>query len=177
MGARIMRPALVPAFLIGCCLSATPPPKTHVQGRQLMVTASATQGDAGPMQRVALTLDIDLQPNMHVYAPGVEGYIPIEWQIAASALVTPHQVNMPKPEVLYLKAIDEKVPVFKDHLQLTREITFGSEDVIKKALDASGNFTIPGTLKYQACDDRLCYIPQTLQLKWTFHYEAAGRQK
>jgi hypothetical protein len=36
---------------------------------------------------------------------------------------------------------------------------------------------VEGTLRYQACDDRLCYIPQELPLKWMFQYENFDRQR
>jgi hypothetical protein len=29
-----------------------------------------------------------------------------------------------------------------------------------------GQFSVDGSLRYQACDDRVCYIPQTLHLQW-----------
>ena len=44
-------------------------------------------------------------------------------------------------------------------------------------LNAEGKFVVEGTLRYQACDDRLCYIPQPLALKWTFQYEGFDRQR
>jgi len=151
--------------------------KTAVEGKQLRLTASASNSLVRPLERVALVLEIELKPNMHVYAPGVEGYIPIEWKMKDSSVETPHEVKMPQPEILYLKAIDEKVPVFKEHFRIERDITLGADDQLKAALDSSGKFTVEGTLKYQACDDRLCYIPQELPLKWTFQYEGFDRQR
>jgi hypothetical protein len=69
------------------------------------------------------------------------------------------------------------VPVFAGKLRLTREITLGPDAKLKPALNASGQLTVEGTLRYQACDDRMCYIPQTLPVKWTFQYEAFDRQR
>jgi len=129
------------------------------------------------LQRVALVLDIELKPGMHVYAPGVDGYIPIDWKIQASPVATPHDVSLPKSEILYLKAIEEKVPVYKGNFRIARDITLGPDDVLRAALDSAGNFAVEGTLRYQACDDRICYIPQELPLKWKFHYEGFDRQR
>jgi Disulphide bond corrector protein DsbC len=112
---------------------------------------------------VALTLDLELQPNMHVYAPGVENYIPIDWKMENSDAAQVHAAVFPRAEKLYLKAIDETVPAYRGHFRLIRDITVG---------DGSGHFTVDGSLRYQACDDRVCYIPQTLRLKWTFEYQA-----
>ena len=47
----------------------------EIKGKLLTATIGASNATVEPGQRVALTLDIDLQPNMHVYAPGVEGHL------------------------------------------------------------------------------------------------------
>ena len=31
-----------------------------------------------------------------------------------------------------------------------------------------GPATIAGVFRYQACDDRMCYVPRSVPLKWTF---------
>jgi AhpC/TSA family protein/cytochrome c biogenesis DsbD-like protein len=151
--------------------------KSEVAGKQLSLVASASNFAIHPQQRVALVLDVEMKPGTHVYAPGVEGYIPIEWSMKESAVASPHEVSSPKPEILYLAAIDEKVPVLQQHFQLKRDITLSADDKLKAGIDASGNFTVEGALRYQACDDRICYVPQVLPLKWTFHYEGFDRER
>jgi len=151
--------------------------KTEVQGKQLSAVASSSNSIVATGQRIALVLDLTLNPGMHVYAPGVDGYIPIDWSMKDSDVWTTHEVAYPKPEILFLPAIEEKVPVYKDQVRLTRDITIGPDAKIKPALDGEGKFVVEGTLRYQACDDRLCYIPQTLTLKWTFQYEGFDRQR
>jgi hypothetical protein len=151
--------------------------KTEVQGRQLTLTASASNSIVAPGQKVALALNIDLKPNMHVYAPGVEGYIAIEWKIKDSDAAAAEGVKFPPSEKLYLKAIDETVPVFRGQFRLTRDVVIGEEAKLKPMVDSAGKFTLEGTLRYQACDDRLCYIPQELPLKWAFQYDALDRER
>jgi peroxiredoxin len=53
--------------------------------KHLRLTTSASTPVARPGHRIALSLEIDLKPKMHVYAPGVQGYIPIEWKLEAGA--------------------------------------------------------------------------------------------
>jgi len=136
-------------------------PPREVEGKQLSANLGASNASAAPGQRITLTLDIDLQPNMHVYAPGVEGYIPIDWKMEDSATAQVHAPTFPRPEKLYLKAIAETVPAYRNHFRLTRDIT------INPAAGVAGHIAVSGSLRYQACDDRLCYIPQTLRLEWT----------
>lgn len=154
----------------------TPPqPGTPVEGKQLTAMVGASNSAVAPGQRVALTLDIDLQPNMHVYAPGVENYIPIDWKMEDSDTAEIHAPAFPRAEKLYLKAIGETVPAYRNHFRLTRDITIPPENKLKPAVDGSGHFVVDGSLRYQACDDRVCYIPQSLHMKWTFEYEASDK--
>jgi hypothetical protein len=149
---------------------APPEPPREVEGKQLTASIDASNATVAPGERVALTMDIDLQPGMHVYAPGVEGYIPIDWKMEDSAAVEQHAPAFPRSEKLYLKAIDETVPAFRNHFRVTRDITIAPADKLQTAIDGSNQFSVDGSLRYQACDDRVCYIPQQLKLHWTFQY-------
>jgi len=151
--------------------------KSEVAGRQLRLTATASNSIVAAGQRVALTLEIELNPGMHVYAPGVEGYIPIDWKMKQQDVATALDANYPASEKLHLQAIDETVPVYRDHLRLTRDLTIGQDAKVRPLLDGSGRFVVEGTLRYQACDDRVCYIPQELPIQWTFEYEGFDRQR
>ncbi len=151
--------------------------RKEVVGKQLTAVTSASNSMVRTGQRIALVIDIDLKPKMHVYAPGVEGYIPIDWKLADSDAAKVHPVKYPPSEKLHLPAINETVPVYREHVRFTRDITIGSDAKVKASADASGQFTVSGTLRYQACDDRQCYIPQELPLTWTFQMEGMDRQR
>jgi hypothetical protein len=162
-----------PAAILVHQFGWTPPePGTEVEGKQLSAKAGASNATVAPGQRVALMLDVDLNPNMHVYAPGIGGgYISIDWKMQDSPAANVHPAIFPRSEKLYLKAIAETVPAYRGHFRLTRDITIPQEDQLRPAIDASGRFTVPGSLRYQACDDRVCYIPQELHLTWVFQAE------
>jgi hypothetical protein len=147
------------------------------QSKQLDVTLSAGTDTIATGQHVALVLDIDLKPKMHVYAPGVEHYIPIEWQMTESDAVKVEAVKWPKSEKLFLPAIDETVPVFKDTFRAVRDIVFAPDAKLKALANEKGEITIHGVLKYQACDDKMCFIPASVPLDWTFHYQPMDRQR
>lgn len=142
---------------------------TTSETKHLTVSCAASADVLRPGQRIALTLDIDMKANMHVYAPGVQGYIPIEWSIKQSPSYTAHAVDFPKSKILRLEAIDETVPVFDQHFRLVRDVTIGK---VKP-----GPLVIEGSLKYQACDDRLCYVPQAVPLKWTLQVQPLDAER
>ena len=148
---------------------------TETKHLRLSSSASADRVRSG--QRIALTLDVELKPDMHVYAPGVKGYIPIEWTMAPSEAFLAHSMVAPPSKTLHLPAIDETVSVYGGQFRLVRDITIAKDAKLKPLLDANGNFTIEGKFRYQACDDRMCYIPQTVPVKWTLHVEAHDRER
>jgi len=127
---------------------------TVVHGRQADATPSATVRDAA---HATLILDIELRPGVHVYAPGVENHIPIAWTLDESPAYRTHDIAMPPARRLYMQAIDETVPVYEGRLRLTREIDIHAKTPLE----------ITGSLRYQACDDQMCYRPEKLALHWT----------
>lgn len=129
---------------------------TTVETKHLRLSTAASADHVAAGQRIALTLDLEMKPGMHVYAPEVKGYKPVEWTITAGAAA--HAVEFPKSQMLRLEAIDETVPVYQGSVRLVRDVTVGK---VKP-----GPLTIEGAFSYQACDDKICYIPQTVPLKW-----------
>jgi hypothetical protein len=146
--------------------------------RHLEITTSASNDLARPGLRIRLSVDLVLKPGMHVYAPGVKGYIPIDWQLDSGGPAGKrHSFNYPASETLHLAAIDETVPVYRNHVRIEREITFGQEGELKPLVTPAGELIVKGNFRYQACDDRTCYIPHTVPLEWRFKYEGLDRQR
>jgi DsbC/DsbD-like thiol-disulfide interchange protein len=148
-----------------------------LEAKHLRLTTSASTAVARPGNRIALILQIDLKSGMHVYAPGVQGYIPIDWKLEEGAAVKPYAFTYPASQMLHLRAIGETVPVYRGRIQITREITFGPEGVLKPLVTVAGDLIVKGSFRYQACDDRICYIPQTVPLEWHFHFEALDKER
>jgi hypothetical protein len=122
-------------------------------------------------ERIKLYLGIELPPGMHVYAPGVEGYIAIDWRAGDSAAIEAGPVKFPRSRIMHLEAIDERVPVYSGRVELWRDIVIGQPKEAKAALSPDGTLTVSGTLRFQACDATKCYTPDELPLSWKFTYE------
>jgi hypothetical protein len=148
-----------------------------VETDHLRLTTAASTAVARPGHHIALSLDLDLKPNMHVYAPGVEGYIPIDWKLEESPAAKAQPFEYPASRKLHLKAIGETVPVYRGRVRITREITFGQEDAVRPLVTPAGELILKGSLRYQACDDRKCYLPETAPLEWRFHFEGLDRER
>jgi hypothetical protein len=148
-----------------------------VETKHLQITTAASNGVARPGLRIALSLDIELKPDMHVYAPGVQGYIPVDWRLEQGGPAAKrHAFEYPQSEMLRLEAIGETVAVYRGHIRILREITFGQEAFLKSLVSPGGELIVRGSFRYQACDDHKCYVPQEVPLEWRFKYEGLDRQ-
>ena len=148
-----------------------------IEAKQVRLTAGASTTTARPQQRIVLTLDLALRPGMHVYAPGVANYIPIEWKLDEGPFVKLHELKYPPSKKLRLKAIKEIAPVYVGRVRLSREITFGAENTLRPLLTAAGDLVLKGSFRYQACDDRKCYLPETVPVEWHFQFEPLVRER
>jgi hypothetical protein len=147
------------------------------QTKYLRLSTAASTAVARPGHRILLSVTVDLQPKVHVYAPGVTHYTPIDWSMEESPADKPRPAQYPTPLKLRLKPIHETVPVYQNHLRIIREITFGAENDLKPLVSPSGELVLKGSLQYQACDDRKCYLPETTPLEWHFHFEGLDRER
>lgn len=154
---------------VGTILSEPAPGVAGMRFRseRLTLTATASDGTVRGGDRVRLFVTVRLAPRMHVYAPGVEGYIPVDWKMAEAGSAKAHPVNYPAGKKVRLPAIGETVPVYEKEFTLVRDVVLPA-----KPEPAQPELTLSGTFRYQACDDRKCYIPEEIPLKWTFRLEA-----
>ena len=79
--------------------------------------------------------------------------------------------------MLRLEAIQETLPAYQDTFRLARDVTLDRDAALKPLLDAEGKLTIEGALRYQACDDKLCYPPETVPVRWTLQVEGHDRER
>lgn len=154
----------VVAGMLLCFASSGAVADVH-ETKHLSIQQSMSVEHVKPGGRVTLALTVVLKPGMHVYAPGVQSdYIPIQWTMLQSAAAQIEDASYPGPQKLYLKAIDETVPAYTGEFRIAREVRVNDKSSV-------GKLTLEGKFRYQACDDRLCYIPQTVPLTWTLHVD------
>jgi hypothetical protein len=151
--------------------------RASAEVKHAALTTAASTPIAMPGHRILLSLEIDLPAHMHVYAPGVAGYIPVDWNMDQAGGTKLQAVQFPTPEKLYLKPIKETALVYRRKVRLTREITFGQEAALKPLLNPSGELVLKGSLRYQACDDRECYTPETVPVEWRFQFQGMERER
>jgi DsbC/DsbD-like thiol-disulfide interchange protein len=144
----------------------------EIQGKHLSVVLDQSRDSAGPGAKVTLTAQVKLPPGMHVYAPSIEPpYKPIKLTIDSPQGVKVSPVRYPEGKKLRLEAIDETVPAYEGTFVLTA-------DAVISPAAKTGDAVIRGSLNYQTCDDKVCYLPVTIPLDWTVKIApAAARHK
>ncbi len=145
-----------------------------IETNELILEYFANQSIIRPGNHITLVLDIHLKKNMHVYAPGVEGYTPVTWKLNQSELYRGDKPEFPEAEILNMEVIGEKVPVYHRQFRILQDIEFAQKPILNKSLgdiSKTPELVMEGTFEYQACDDKTCYIPKTLKLKFTFKVE------
>ena len=139
---------------------AQPPAKTTAETAHLVVTTSVAPGATAPGRKVSLRLEVKPKPSMHVYAPGQKGYQAIVLTLDADASFEAAKAKYPAGETLFMPLLNETQLVYAKPFRITQDVTI-------RAGGALGPRTIKGTVRYQACDDKICYRPVTIPVAWT----------
>lgn len=133
-----------------------------VTTKHLTIATSASQDTVAPGGRVALNIDIAPKPTMHVYAPGQQNYIPVSVTLVGNAAVKPATTTFPTPEKRVVKELGETQLVYTKPFRIVQNIA-----IAKSPSPKAGPLTVKGTIKYQACDESICYAPISVPVAWT----------
>jgi len=121
----------------------------------LTVKTTQSAEAAAPGRKVSLFVDVTPKPKMHVYAPGQDGYITINLTLDANPAFTAAKAKYPAGEKVVIAIVKETQLVYAKPFRIAQDVTLASTPV-----------TIKGTLRYQACDDRICYLPTNVPVEW-----------
>ena len=139
-----------------------------IETKHLTVAASSPAGTIAPGTRVSLTLDVTPRPTMHVYAPGQKDYISITLAIKGDPAITARAATFSNPEKLLLKALGEPRLVYRRPFRIVQDVTIaGTPALLARAAKPGATVAVHGTLRYQACDDIICYVPVDVPVEWT----------
>jgi hypothetical protein len=138
-----------------------------VEAPHLQLALGQSDPTAVPGQVITLTAQVQLPSDVHVYAPGVKGYRPTRLVLDPIPELDPSPAVYPQSRILYLPAIQERVPVFEGKFRISQDVKVSSARAFSSSLGADGKtFKITGKLEYQACDSKICYLPTSVPLEW-----------
>lgn len=150
--------------LIAAGLLVVSSPLAHAQLRKIVaeLTPLVETDGVHAGSRVKAALAVRLPDGYHVQsnAPRDPLLIPTELRIDAPAGVEVAEIVFPKAVEFRLEGSDQALLVFE------RDFTIGIQLDIAGTV-ATGELTVPARLRYQACDDKVCYAPTSAATAWT----------
>lgn len=149
-----------------------------VEAPHLQLALEQSDPIAFPGERVTLTAEVRLPAGVHVYAPGTKDYKPVHLEIDAPAGWPLQPAVYAKSQVLFLPAINERVPVFEGTFRIRQDLQVATAAEFSSSIGADGKtFTIAGRLAYQACDEKICYLPTSVPVAWKLQVMPLDRQR
>jgi len=125
-----------------------------------IVTPAVTAGAAAG-EKLALALEMTPNPGIHVYAPGAKDYLPVKLTLKPQPDIRVGKLTYPKSEMVHFAALNETVPVYQKPFKLLQDVTLANPG------KAGSTLAVSGTLEFQACDDKVCFVPESVPVSWT----------
>jgi hypothetical protein len=144
---------------------------------QLEMTSFATDSTVAPGTQFSLVLDVRPARRVHVYAPGVTGYKPIALSVEAQPGLVTRGARYPPSEDYHFKPLNEHVPVYQRPFRIVQDVLIDPSPRSQAALKDVSSLTLRGVLNYQACDDKVCFTPQSVPLTWTVTLRPLDRER
>jgi DsbC/DsbD-like thiol-disulfide interchange protein len=156
---------LLLVFLCSSSPIAQNAPSLQFRGSQplskhVAITTPPPTGSA-PGEKVSLTVEMTPNPGIHVYAPGAKDYLQVKLTVKPQPDVTVGKITYPKSELVRFEALNETVPVYRKPFTLLQDLT------LKKTAKPGSAMTVAATLEFQACDDQVCFVPESVPVSWT----------
>ena len=149
-----------------------------IQAPHLEVGVQQSDRTGVPGSLITLVTEVRLPRDTHVYAPGTKGYKPIELVIDPLPNLEFRPAVYPQSKILFMPAIQERVPVFEGKFRIRQDVNVSSVAEFSGSLGTAGKtLTIHGTLHYQACDNKTCFLPNTVPVEWQLHVLPLDRQR
>jgi DsbC/DsbD-like thiol-disulfide interchange protein len=125
---------------------------------QARITLSADHSYSG--RELGVSVDFKIAPGWHIYGaplPEGEGLTPTSIDFASDILAQ-QTLTLPKPIMLRFETLNQTYPVY------TGTFTALGTVVLSQNIKP-GDYSIPGTLSFQQCNDAMCKMPQMVHFE------------
>jgi hypothetical protein len=146
-----------------------PDPSETVAGGHLDLGIEVSDPVVAPGQEFLLTFEVTLPPGIHVYAPGDHPYRVIGFHLEETdSLFSLREPIYPESVDYHFEPMDEHTPVFEGSFRIQQPVVIeATRDLAARSKEPDATVTLAGTLEYQACDDRVCFIPDSVPVQVT----------
>ena len=105
------------------------------------------------------------------------GYKPIALSVEAQPGIVTRSAQYPPSEDYHFKPLNEHVQVFQRPFRIVQDVLIDASPGGQAPLKDKTSVTIKGVLHYQACDDKVCFTPQSVPLTWTVTLRPLDRER
>ncbi len=87
-----------------------------------------------------------------------------------------HPAIYPESQEYYFEPLDERVPVYETAFRLIQDLNLEVSSETRELSSApDASLRIAGAVRYQACDAKICYPPQSIPVSWTLRLKPLER--
>lgn len=160
-----MRTQLLALFVAAVCWSESADAQLKRPRAEVTPVAPTAGVVAGSTVNVSLT--VRLPKDVHVQAdkPRDPSLIATTLTIDAPAGITVEKITYPAPTELAQSGRRDKLLVFGPEFDIEARIAIAPSV-------APGELVIPARLRYQACNETMCFPPSRADTRWTLRVEA-----
>jgi thiol:disulfide interchange protein DsbD len=157
---RLARFVVVGGFVVAAATAA----RAQIVKPKLELTPVVEAQSVHAGGSVKLALKIRLPQTVHVQSdkPRNPSLIPTVLKIDAPAGVTVGKITYPAPRDLTQAGQKEPLAVFGPDFTISVDLKLADDA-------AAGELIVPAHLRYQACDEAVCYPPAKADAQWTLH--------
>ena len=134
---------------------------------------------SAPITRSGQALDVALTatpiPGVHVYAPGNPKYIAVSVTVLPVAGLTIGTPVFPGGDDYFFAPLQESVKVYSKPFVILVPAKVTNAFIKARATDRATTVTVTGSVDYQACDDKVCFPPQSQPFSVTVPVKPALR--
>jgi DsbC/DsbD-like thiol-disulfide interchange protein len=137
--------------------AAYPAAAQSLRSKQPARLTVAAEPPASVVAGTPFTVVLRLTPaeGVHVYAPGNPNYIPVAVEITPSPGLKTDAAVFPAGQDLFFGPLKESVKVYSAPFVVKLPVSLDAK-VVK-----AGDVLVRGIVSYQACNDRVCFPPQS----------------
>jgi DsbC/DsbD-like thiol-disulfide interchange protein len=139
-------------------------PASRVSTRHLIAEAEALDARVPADGRVTLVLRVTPKPGMRIYAHDVTGYVPLSLHMDAVEGSTLERTTYPASTWYEFPPTRERSRVYQEPVTIRQTLVLSS--AARRALERGVRGRLTATIRYQACDARLCYRPEEARIAW-----------
>jgi peroxiredoxin len=129
------------------------------------ITTYVSDQVVAPGTVFSVVVEVTPRPGMHLYAPGKHNYRVVSLRLDGHPFLQARPLRYPASEIYHFKPLDERVEVYQQPFRLVQDVVVSASADARKALAAVTSLTVTGTLDYQACDDRVCFLSKSVPVK------------